>query len=96
MAIEKVFVVGSGLMGGGIAQVCAQVGIQVFITDISQEILNKALKNISWSVGKFVEKGKLKESLETIMGRIRVPCLAPAFREPTPRPHPGAARTQSR
>jgi 3-hydroxybutyryl-CoA dehydrogenase len=71
MAIEKVFVVGSGLMGGGIAQVCAQVGIQVFITDISQEILNKALKNISWSVGKFVEKGKLKESLETIMGRIR-------------------------
>lgn len=47
MAIEKVFVVGSGLMGGGIAQVCAQVGIQVFISDISQEILNKALKNIS-------------------------------------------------
>lgn len=71
MAIEKVIIVGSGLMGGGIAQVCAQVGIQVFITDISQEILNKALKNISWSVGKFVEKGKLKESLETIMGRIR-------------------------
>jgi 3-hydroxybutyryl-CoA dehydrogenase len=71
MAIEKVFVVGSGLMGSGIAQVCAQVGIQVFISDISQEILNKALKNIAWSVGKFVEKGKLKESLETIMGRIR-------------------------
>jgi 3-hydroxybutyryl-CoA dehydrogenase len=71
MAIEKVFVVGSGLMGSGIAQVCAQVGIQVFISDISQEILNKALKNISWSVGKFVEKGKLKENLETIMGRIR-------------------------
>ena len=71
MAIEKVIIVGSGLMGGGIAQVCAQVGIQVFINDVSQEILNKALKNISWSVGKFVEKGKLKESLETIMGRIR-------------------------
>jgi 3-hydroxybutyryl-CoA dehydrogenase len=71
MAIEKVFIVGSGLMGGGIAQVCAQAGIQVFINDVSQEILNKALKNISWSAGKFVEKGKLKESLETIMGRIR-------------------------
>ena len=71
MAIEKVFIVGSGLMGSGIAQVCAQAGVQVFINDISQEILNKALKNFSWSVGKFVEKGKLKESVETIMGRIK-------------------------
>jgi 3-hydroxybutyryl-CoA dehydrogenase len=71
MAIEKVFVVGSGLMGGGIAQVCAQSGIQVFINDISQEILNRALKNISWSVGKFIEKGRVKENLETIMGRIK-------------------------
>ena len=71
MAIGKVFIVGSGLMGSGIAQVCAQVGIQVFMNDISQEILNKGLKNVSWSVGKFVEKGKLKESLETIMARIK-------------------------
>jgi 3-hydroxybutyryl-CoA dehydrogenase len=71
MAIEKVFVVGSGLMGSGIAQVCAQSGIQVFINDVSQEILNRALKNISWSAGKFIEKGKVKENLETIMGRIK-------------------------
>ena len=72
MNIEKVFVVGSGLMGSGIAQVCAQAGIQVFINDVSQEILNRALKNISWSVGKFIEKGKVKENLETIMGRIKI------------------------
>ena len=71
MAIEKVFVVGSGLMGSGIAQVCAQSGIQVFINDIGQEILDRALKNISWSVGKFIEKGKVKENLETVMGRIK-------------------------
>ena len=71
MAIQKVFVVGSGLMGSGIAQVCAQSGIQVFINDIGQEILDRALKNISWSVGKFIEKGKVKENLETIMGRIK-------------------------
>ncbi len=58
-------------MGSGIAQVCAQVGIRVFITDVSQEILNRALKSISWSVDKFVEKGKVTESLETIMGRIK-------------------------
>jgi len=72
MNIEKVFVVGSGLMGSGIAQVCAQAGIQVFINDVSQEILNRALKNISWSVGKFIEKGKVKENLETILGRIKI------------------------
>jgi 3-hydroxybutyryl-CoA dehydrogenase len=72
MAIQKVFVVGSGLMGSGIAQVCAQAGIQVFINDIGQEILDRALKNISWSVGKFIEKGKVTESLETVMGRIKI------------------------
>jgi 3-hydroxybutyryl-CoA dehydrogenase len=71
MSIKKVFVVGSGLMGSGIAQVCAQAGIQVFINDISQEILNRALKNIAWSVGKFIEKGKVKENLQNIMNRIQ-------------------------
>jgi len=72
MAISKVLIIGGGLMGGGIAQVCAQAGINVLITDINQEILNRALKNIAWSVSKLIEKGKVKESLESIMGRIRV------------------------
>jgi len=72
MTIEKVLIVGSGLMGAGIAQVCARVGIQIFLTDVSQEILDQALKNIAWSLGKFIEKGKVTESLETIMRRIRI------------------------
>ncbi len=71
MAFKKVLVVGSGTMGNGIAQVCAQKGLEVTISDISQEVLDKAVKNIRWSVNKFVEKGKLQENLETIMGRIR-------------------------
>jgi len=71
MIIQKVLIVGSGLMGAGIAQVCAQIGIQVFLTDISQEILNRALKNIAWSVGKFIEKGKVTGSLQMIMSRIQ-------------------------
>jgi 3-hydroxybutyryl-CoA dehydrogenase len=71
MAIQKVFIVGSGLMGAGIAQVCAQAGLQVFITDVNQKILDRAVKNIAWSVGKFIEKGKLKEGLETILSRIQ-------------------------
>jgi len=72
MNTQNVLIVGSGLMGAGIAQVCAQAGIKVFITDVSLEILNRALKNIAWSVGKFVEKGKVKESLEVVMSRIQI------------------------
>lgn len=71
MEFKKVLVVGSGTMGNGIAQVCAQKGLAVTISDISQEVLDRAVKNIRWSVGKFVEKGRLTEDLETIMGRIR-------------------------
>jgi len=70
MSIKSVLVIGSGLMGSGIAQVCAQSGINVMLQDASQAALEKAKKNIAWSVGKFVEKGKLNEDRETILDRI--------------------------
>jgi 3-hydroxybutyryl-CoA dehydrogenase len=70
MEIKKVLVVGSGTMGSGIAQVCAQAGLRVVINDISKEALEKAQKSIAWSVGKFVEKGKVKEDADTILSRI--------------------------
>ncbi len=72
MDIERVLIVGAGFMGAGIAQVCAQAGIQIFLNDISQEILDQALNSISWSLGKFHEKGKLKEDVEVIMNRIKI------------------------
>jgi 3-hydroxybutyryl-CoA dehydrogenase len=68
--IKSVLVVGSGLMGSGIAQVCAQAGIKVFLHDTSKEALNKAIKTIDWSVGKFIEKGALTEDKETVLKRI--------------------------
>jgi len=71
MDIKKVFIAGSGLMGSGIAQVCAQSGLEVVLYDIEPEALKKALKNIEWSVGKFVEKGELKEEKGVVMGRIK-------------------------
>ncbi len=71
MSIDSVLVVGCGLMGSGIAQVCAQAGMKVFVYDVSQEALDRAFKNISWSVGKFCEKGALTEEKETIIGRIK-------------------------
>ncbi len=57
MGIQKILIVGSGLMGSGIAQVCAQAGLDVLLSDVSHEALEKALKNIEWSVGKLVDKG---------------------------------------
>lgn len=71
MNINKVFVVGAGTMGNGITQVCAQKGLSVVMSDLSRDLMDKALKNIEWSVSKFIEKGKVSEDLDTIMGRIR-------------------------
>jgi 3-hydroxybutyryl-CoA dehydrogenase len=70
MGIKKVFVVWAGTMGSGIVQVCAQSGIRVLLNDISQELIEKGIKNISWSVGKLIEKGRLSESKEVILNRI--------------------------
>lgn len=70
MHIKKVLVIGAGTMGSGIAQVCAQAGIRVVVHDVTEEALEKARKTITWSVGKFVEKGKVKEDADTIIGRI--------------------------
>ena len=70
MDIQKVFVMGSGAMGSGIAQVCAQKGISVVMCDLTRDALDRAGEKINWSVSKFVEKGKVLEDLDTIMGRI--------------------------
>lgn len=70
MEIKTVFIVGSGLMGSGIAQVCASAGLNVTICDSNPAALEKALKSIAWSVGKFVEKGKVSGTVEEIMARI--------------------------
>ncbi len=59
-------------MGSGIAQVCAQAGIQVYLHDVSKDALTKAIKSVDWSVGKFIKKGKLSEDREPIMARIRL------------------------
>ncbi len=59
-------------MGSGIAQVCAQAGIQVYLHDVSKDALTKAIKSVDWSVGKFIKKGKLSEDRDSIMARIRL------------------------
>ncbi len=70
MDINKVFVVGAGLMGSGIAQVCASAGLEVTLYDVDKMALERSLKNIAWSAGKLVEKQKVKGPLGDVMARI--------------------------
>jgi len=62
MAIQKVGVVGCGLMGSGIAQVCAQAGCTVVVREVSQELVDKGLKSIEKNLARLVEKGTLAEA----------------------------------
>jgi 3-hydroxybutyryl-CoA dehydrogenase len=62
MAIQKVGVVGCGLMGSGIAQVCAQAGLQTVVREVSPEIVEKGLKSIEKNLSRLVEKGTINDT----------------------------------
>jgi 3-hydroxybutyryl-CoA dehydrogenase len=58
-------------MGSGIAQVCAQAGYDVVLSDISDAVLEKALANIGKNYDRQIQKGKLEEQAKTAaLGRI--------------------------
>ena len=71
MNIDHIFIVGAGLMGSGIGQVCAQQGLQVTLCDVDQQSLDRALEGIAWSAGKLVDKGRAEGPLEAVMARIQ-------------------------
>jgi len=71
LAIKNITVLGSGVMGHGIAQVSATAGYNVVLRDIKQEFLDKAMEKIRWSLDKLVTKEKIsKEEADTIFSRI--------------------------
>jgi 3-hydroxybutyryl-CoA dehydrogenase len=59
MAIKVVGVVGCGLMGAGIAQVCAEAGYQVLVREVNEDFLKKGLGKIEAFLAKGVERGKV-------------------------------------
>jgi 3-hydroxybutyryl-CoA dehydrogenase len=61
MDIKKVFVLGAGTMGHGIAQVCSQTGLSVTLCDVSKELLDKAKAAIGKNLTRAVGKGKMSE-----------------------------------
>jgi 3-hydroxybutyryl-CoA dehydrogenase len=72
MEIKKVGVIGCGSMGGGIAQVCAQSGYQVVVSEINDELLKRGLGIIDKTLAKSVEKGKMAQAdKEAVVGRIK-------------------------
>src|SRR6185436_19181778 len=71
MTINKVAVLGCGLMGSGIAQVCAQAGRDVTVIEVAEEFLNKGLSGIQRQLSKAVENGKLAaEARDQILSRL--------------------------
>jgi len=72
MAIQKVGVVGCGLMGSGIAQVCAQAGFQTIVREVTPELVHKGLKGIEKNLARLVEKGTINESAKNeIRGKLK-------------------------
>src|SRR5208282_5067194 len=72
MAIQKVGVVGCGLMGSGIAQVSAQAGFQTVVREVSADLVEKGLKGIEKNLARLVEKGNLTEAAKSeIRGRLQ-------------------------
>jgi len=71
MDIKKIGIIGAGTMGTGIAQVAATSGFEVFLCDTAQEYLERSLKGVEKSLSKLIEKGKIEQDKEVILGRIK-------------------------
>lgn len=71
MAIKKVCVIGSGTMGSGIAQVSAQAGYETTMIDVKQEFLDRGLGIVKASLGKFVQREKIRqEDMDKALTRL--------------------------
>ena len=71
MEISKVGVLGCGLMGHGITQICAQAGWDVVVREVDQDKLDKGIGKIEKQLARAVEKGKLEQAdADAVRGRI--------------------------
>jgi len=71
LSVKNITVLGSGIMGHGIAQVSAMAGYNVVLRDIEQKFLDKAMEKIKWSLDKLVSKEKISQiEADDIYSRI--------------------------
>jgi 3-hydroxybutyryl-CoA dehydrogenase len=72
MEIQSVGIIGAGIMGNGIAQVCAAAGLDVVMVDINQAAIDKGMESISSSLERLVKKEKLSaEQKAATMAKIK-------------------------
>lgn len=72
MSLQKIGVVGAGQMGNGIAQVCADKGLQVVMMDVSSASVEKGLATISSSCDRLIKKATMtEEQKKNLLGRIK-------------------------
>ncbi len=72
MRIQRVGVIGCGLMGSGIVETCARSGYEVVVREVSKELVEKGLQRIKSSMAKGVEKGKLSQAdMDAAWRRVR-------------------------
>jgi len=71
MDIKKVCVVGAGLMGNGIAQVCAQAGYEVALRDIEQRFVDRGMATIKKNLERGVKKGRMDQAgMDAVLAKI--------------------------
>jgi 3-hydroxybutyryl-CoA dehydrogenase len=72
MSIQKVGIIGAGTMGNGIAQVCAQAGVEVVMVDVNDAAVQRGLSTISASLDRLVKKDKLAPAdKDKVQARVR-------------------------
>src|SRR4249920_244033 len=72
MPIQRVGVVGCGLMGSGIAQVSAQSGFMTVVREVSADLVEKGIKSIEKNLARLVEKGTITEAAKSeIRGQLK-------------------------
>ena len=64
MGVNKVMVVGAGIMGSGIAQVCIEHGLTTVLTDVSKEFADKGKAKIEHFLQRKIEKGKITQEVK--------------------------------
>ncbi len=69
--VKRVGVIGCGIMGSGIVEVCAKAGSEVTVVEVDDEVMERGRAAVERSLSKAVERGKLsEEDRETVLGRI--------------------------
>ncbi|MFQ5722089.1 MAG: 3-hydroxyacyl-CoA dehydrogenase family protein [Candidatus Aminicenantales bacterium] len=72
MEVKKPFIVGAGVMGAGIGQLCAQQGYEVTVVDVSEEVVERAKEKVKAGLKRRVDKGKIiQEEMDSVLSRLR-------------------------